>query len=304
MTNELAIKISHVKPAIDFRNFEELKNEASKIAEDYSNLVVTGTNLPEIKNAMAKVNRTIAALDQERKKIKRELSEPIASFESQIKELNAVLESACTKLGSQIKIFEEKERRLKEELVKTMIANEQQKQEVNFPLPIQASWLNKTASQNKIRAEIIACIERYKAGEVNKQLLEKAREERIALIEQTVNTFNAENNTKFTFFPFMKFEYCDLKKPINQVLADIRKKLGEYNQKNIDEANELSQDANNKAKESASQSTKELPPIKKEVKEITMAGVLVFTSNHEDEIMEMLDDLKMRCLEVNFRRQA
>ena len=68
-------------------NYEELKTEIQKKANDYMNLVYTADQIKDAKKDRANLRKFVTALENKRKEIKRQVMQPYTSFEEQEKEL-------------------------------------------------------------------------------------------------------------------------------------------------------------------------------------------------------------------------
>ena len=68
-------------------NYEELKTEIQKKANDYMNLVYTADQIKDAKKDRANLRKFVTALENKRKEIKRQVMQPYTAFEEQEKEL-------------------------------------------------------------------------------------------------------------------------------------------------------------------------------------------------------------------------
>lgn len=117
------LKIEPKLPVLAF-NFEQLKAWATDIAERYANIVVTEEAIADVKRDMADINKAKKAVDDARKEAVKRVSEPIRSFEAQIKEVCAIFDTAYSKLGNQVKAFEDAQREEKRKSVEALISEE------------------------------------------------------------------------------------------------------------------------------------------------------------------------------------
>lgn len=88
-------------------NYEELKTEIQKKANDYMNLVYTADQIKDAKKDRAKLNKFVTALEDKRKEIKKQVMQPYTSFEKQEKELIGIVNQAVANIDTQIKGHEE-----------------------------------------------------------------------------------------------------------------------------------------------------------------------------------------------------
>jgi len=101
-------------------NYEELKAELSQKLEEYKGLVYTEEQIKEAKADRAKLNALATAIDDERKRIKKQCLQPYEQFEAQIKDLLAVIKEPVALIDSQIKGYEEEKKQKKLEEVKAL----------------------------------------------------------------------------------------------------------------------------------------------------------------------------------------
>lgn len=121
MTATPHLQIDPKLPVLAF-NFEQLKSWATEIAERYADMVVTEDAITDVKRDMADINKVKKAVEDSRKEAVKRVSEPIRTFEAQIKEVCAIFDTAYNKLGEQVKAFEDKQREEKRAVVHEIIA--------------------------------------------------------------------------------------------------------------------------------------------------------------------------------------
>ena len=83
-------------------NYEELKSEIQKKANDYMNLVYTADQIKDAKKDRAKLNKFVTALEDKRKGIKKQVMQPYTAFEKQEKELIGIVNQAVANIDTQI----------------------------------------------------------------------------------------------------------------------------------------------------------------------------------------------------------
>ena len=210
-------------PALSF-DFDGLKSWALALAEKYNGLVVTEDAVVAVKQDMAELNKAKKAVDDARKEAVRRVSAPIRKFEEQIKEVTAIFDAAYSGLAVQVRAFEEKEREAKAEKVRGIIADalEARKAEVTaFPIPIQASWLNKTTTLKAVREAVETIITQRTQTETLQRQAEQARRERAAAIEQAVKAANARHGISLNVAGFMVPKFTSLDTPLEKAMAAI-----------------------------------------------------------------------------------
>lgn len=92
---------------IDF-NYEELYDQLELAIKPYETLVVVEEDLRTSKTLLAKLNKFKKAIDDERKRIKKEYVKPLKEFEEEVKSLLSVIDKGTDNIKSQIKAIEER----------------------------------------------------------------------------------------------------------------------------------------------------------------------------------------------------
>lgn len=136
--------------AIEWNN-EELKAEIAEKVKDYEGLVYVGeAQIKEAKADRANLNKLRNAIEDERKRIKKLCLEPYNRFETQVKEVVALLDRPIAMIGEQIDAAEEAKKAAKkaeiEELFKTIGFQEF----VTLDAIWDPKWLNATVTMTKI----------------------------------------------------------------------------------------------------------------------------------------------------------
>ena len=136
--------------AIEWNN-EELKAEIAEKVKDYEGLVYVGeAQIKEAKADRANLNKLRNAIEDERKRIKKLCLEPYNRFESQVKEVVALLDRSIAMIGEQIDAAEEAKKAAKkaeiEELFKTIGFQDF----VTLEAIWDPKWLNATVTMTKI----------------------------------------------------------------------------------------------------------------------------------------------------------
>lgn len=137
-------------------NYEELKTEIQKKANDYMNLVYTVDQIKDAKKDRAKLNKFVTALEDKRKEIKKQVMQPYTAFEKQEKELIGIVNQAVANIDTQIKGYEEAVRQEKLEKVKEIYqkAIGDLDRTVPFEKIYKDSWLNVSTTLKSITTEI------------------------------------------------------------------------------------------------------------------------------------------------------
>lgn len=137
-------------------NYEELKTEIQKKANDYMNLVYTADQIKDARKDRAKLNKFVTALEDKRKEIKKQVMQPYTSFEKQEKELIGIVNQAVVNIDTQIRGYDEAIRQEKLEKVKEIYAKTigGLADIVTFDKIFKESWLNVSTTLKSITNEI------------------------------------------------------------------------------------------------------------------------------------------------------
>jgi len=114
MDFQIKTDLSVLPKVIEF-NHEELKKFLIEKTSKYNSLVVTEDNIKSAKEDKAKLNKFKTAIEDERKRIKKQCLQPYEEFERKCKEIVALIDEPIISIDTQIKAFddEEKERKYK-----------------------------------------------------------------------------------------------------------------------------------------------------------------------------------------------
>ena len=103
----IATDLTKINPQEIKFNKVELQAELSESLDKYRGMIVTADTIPEAKEVRAKVNKVATAINDEKKRVKKIMTEPVTRFENDVKELLAMCESVSSAIDTQIKAFEE-----------------------------------------------------------------------------------------------------------------------------------------------------------------------------------------------------
>lgn len=162
--NEIQVNaVVQQQPVIVFKDYSKLLSEATLIAEKLNEMEVNEDNIKEQKKLLAKVNKSIKELNERRIAIKKEILEPYEMFNSQVKEIEAVIKEADTRLRNQAREIEEAERIEKKKRIHEIWDLRMQQYDlakmVEFEDWIQQSHLYKSMSMNKVEDEMVIFLE-------------------------------------------------------------------------------------------------------------------------------------------------
>lgn len=146
--------ISFKKAEIDFPGYELLNAKVEDLAKGWESYVVTSKSYPYDKKTRAELNRIRKALNDRRKSITQQASQPIDEFTAQIKSLDLKIKVAVDHISEGIKSFDDKAKKDKHQ--QNLLQLGKIAVEYNIPLQeldYQEKWDNKTASWGKIEEE-------------------------------------------------------------------------------------------------------------------------------------------------------
>lgn len=170
-------------PVVEF-NKEELKVFLEQQLEKYKNLVVTPETEKDCKKVKTELGKLETSIETFRKETKKQLSEPITQFEKDCKELVALIQEVKKPIDTQLKEIEEQRKAEKEVLIREeiekIVLEYGLDEKHSVQIQVQASWLNKTTSMNKIITDIKNLAETLKIAQMsvarNRELVQKACE--------------------------------------------------------------------------------------------------------------------------------
>lgn len=137
-------------------NKDEIKKAVISITEQYKGLAYTEEQLQEAKKDRAMLNAMKKDISDRRIQVKKALLEPYDVFESEVKEVVALIDEPIEMIGKQIEAYEDKVREEKNTaLAKFFSENIGELSEVvSYDRIFNPKWLNKTASLSSCKAEI------------------------------------------------------------------------------------------------------------------------------------------------------
>ena len=174
-------------PLIITFDVDALNAAVDAVLKPYEGRIVAENEIPGIKSEMAALNKVKDRLEAARKDIAGKISAPVKEFEAQVKSAVQRIIDGRGKLDEQVKEFDRQQREARRAKVQAVIDEVLESAKLDgFTIPIDERWLNKSAKDKDIRAEIenIALCE--KTRRIEAEQLERARQDRILLIDQAV----------------------------------------------------------------------------------------------------------------------
>lgn len=132
-------------------NNEELKAKIAEKVKDYEGLVYVGeAQIKEAKADRANLNKLRNAIEDERKRIKKLCLEPYNRFETQVKEVVALLDWPIAMIGEQIDAAEEAKKAAKKAKIEELFKTIGFQAFVTLDAIWDPKWLNATVTMTKI----------------------------------------------------------------------------------------------------------------------------------------------------------
>lgn len=137
-------------------NKDEIKKAVTGITEQYKGLAYTEEQLQEAKKDRAMLNAMKKDISDRRIQVKKALLEPYDVFESEVKEVVALIDEPIEMIGKQIDAYEDKVREEKDNTLAQFFSENigELSAVVSYKQIFNPKWLNKTASLSSCKAEI------------------------------------------------------------------------------------------------------------------------------------------------------
>ena len=178
VTNLEILKVE--KPIVEF-NHEAMKAELLQIVGEWKGFIIQEDDLAFTKDLLADLNKKKKAIDDFRKNTKKELSEPIALFEAQCKELVGIIDGVYGDIKEQYDTFEEKRREQKLIQVQEWIAiageESQLPESYRLRIELKPQYLNKTMKEADILKDLNDHIDKLKS----EWIIQQSRVEQITM---------------------------------------------------------------------------------------------------------------------------
>lgn len=149
---DVQFEVSYTPSTIKIENEELLESLIEQTTEHYSNQVFKfdAENVAEAKQAKIDLNKIAKMIDDRRKEIKADYSQPLNTFEEKMKRYVERIKKVSDDINSGIKLFDESEKAIRIEKIK--IEMEKIAEPLNIEpeaIEISTSWINKTAFTTK-----------------------------------------------------------------------------------------------------------------------------------------------------------
>lgn len=149
---DMQFEVSYTPSTIKIENEELLESLIEQTTEHYSNQVFKfdAENVAEAKQAKIDLNKIAKMIDDRRKEIKADYSQPLNTFEEKMKRYVERIKKVSDDINSGIKLFDESEKAIRIEKIK--IEMKKIAEPLNIEpeaIEISTSWINKTAFTTK-----------------------------------------------------------------------------------------------------------------------------------------------------------
>ena len=154
------------KAPITFPAFEYYKEQAAMMADYINGIELTEDNVQDVKKDLASVRKVTDELSRRRIAIKNTILEDFNVFESEVKELSAIISDAENNLRAKLKELEEQERKNKEAAILETWNKRASLYQICSLLPdafhtwLTPQHLNKSTSMKKIESDMTEWLEK------------------------------------------------------------------------------------------------------------------------------------------------
>ena len=144
MDFKIKTDLSVLPEVIEF-NHEELKKFLVEKTATYNSLVVTEDSIKSAKEDKAKLNKFRTAIEDERKRIKKQCLQPYEEFERKCKEIVALIDKPILSINTQIKAFDDVEKENKYKALQHFFADNAKElsEIITLEQIINPKWANK-----------------------------------------------------------------------------------------------------------------------------------------------------------------
>lgn len=166
LSTEVIFDVNYQPSVIEIVNEDQLATLINATVQRFEGLIFKEDDIADAKKARAELNRIFDLIDSKRKEVKKQFSEPLVSFGSQIKGYSDEIKRMSKNINDQIREFEAKKKEEYKTIVLAYLEKQAQKHGVDTnQITLRSNWLNSTSftAKNKltkkIEEEIIAeCI--------------------------------------------------------------------------------------------------------------------------------------------------
>ena len=161
---EINVLVDQKNGVIGF-NFEEIKEVLKNGLEEYKNMEFTEDSKKEAKPTVASLRKLKKSVNDKRLEVKKSFMIPYNTFESQVKELDALIDEPINLINNQIEEFERKRIAEKKAMINEVYASIMEEHpDISELLPIariyDSRWENATTTKKSIADAITQHVER------------------------------------------------------------------------------------------------------------------------------------------------
>lgn len=216
--NYLEVKVLEVTPAVVKFNYSEMSAFAKNLAEEYRGLTFDEETVKEGKKTVAELKKIQKSVNDFKIKTKKELTESVALFESQCKDIISEFDEPINFISTQLDEFETNRIRVKTLQVQSLISQgyEQAEIEPKFKtIEFRSDWTNATKKEKDIIDELTYELKQCATNQT-------AYYTNCELIETFVKMANSEHELNVgldsqTFIKMLDYKQVDqIKESINQ----------------------------------------------------------------------------------------
>ncbi|MCC4034924.1 DUF1351 domain-containing protein [Enterococcus hirae] len=166
LSTEVIFDVNYQPSVIEIVNEDQLATLINATVQRFEGLIFKEDDIADAKKARSELKRIFDLIDFKRKEVKKQFSEPLVAFESQIKGYSDEIKRMSKNINDQIREFEAKKKEEYKTIVLAYLEKQAQKHGVDTKqITLKSNWLNTTSftAKNKltkrIEEEIIAeCI--------------------------------------------------------------------------------------------------------------------------------------------------
>lgn len=168
---ELFLQNTQVNAPNRIENFEALKAEFAEQLKKYKNIAVTQESIKAAKADRASLNKLKAAVDEQRKSVKKQWTAYYAPFEEQCKILTAMIDEPIQAIDYQLKSIDEEAKQKKYAELQAHFDAICDLDFIKLDKIINPKWQNVTATVENLKKEITEAVGKLKADYADIQQL-------------------------------------------------------------------------------------------------------------------------------------
>lgn len=160
MSMELILRNADVTIPQAIENIQYLRQELAARLDYYKGVIVTEDTIKDAKADRANLNKLKAAIDDQRKEVKRQTMALYEPLEKECKELLAMIDEPIVVIDSQLKAFDEQKKAAKYQALTEFFAKVNTLDFVKIENVLNPKWANATAKLDALKDEMSGNIQR------------------------------------------------------------------------------------------------------------------------------------------------